>query len=265
MSEPFPVCPTCGGYIPNNREPGAYPGALSRKDNKTEICSACGTAEALAGYLRNEHKWEPSGAVAGWHLPAGDNVKPQPVLVPLAISRLATMIGGGCEYLECIQCGVINLDTGESTMLAGFIDEDGLANEQRPNYLAMALFNLDEIIVGDCYVVAAVNPETLEADGDPHDIPDKVTEQCLPGLEEHAAEQYNWLVKMYAATQVALERGVLSQDDFDVVRDGDMEAAEQLVEMIEEYADVVVASMSSPDDDLDDIIDNELKEMTDGN
>jgi len=42
-----PVCPRCGGWVPNNDTPGAFPGALSRVDNKTEICSECGTEEAL--------------------------------------------------------------------------------------------------------------------------------------------------------------------------------------------------------------------------
>lgn len=40
-------CPICDGWIPNNDSPGAYPGALSRKDNKTEICSECGVMEAM--------------------------------------------------------------------------------------------------------------------------------------------------------------------------------------------------------------------------
>lgn len=40
-------CPICDGWIPNNDKPGAYPGALSRKDNKTEICSECGLMEAM--------------------------------------------------------------------------------------------------------------------------------------------------------------------------------------------------------------------------
>jgi hypothetical protein len=44
------TCPTCGGSVPNDETPGAYPGAISRSDNKTEICSACGTAEALANW-----------------------------------------------------------------------------------------------------------------------------------------------------------------------------------------------------------------------
>lgn len=43
-------CPKCSGYIPSNENPGAYPGAISRVDNKTEICSACGVAEALGDF-----------------------------------------------------------------------------------------------------------------------------------------------------------------------------------------------------------------------
>lgn len=46
-------CPTCDGQIPNNETPGAYIGALSRKDNKTEICSACGVKEALADFTKS--------------------------------------------------------------------------------------------------------------------------------------------------------------------------------------------------------------------
>lgn len=42
------LCPRCNGFIPDNEEPGAYIGALSRKDGVSEICSACGTEEAFA-------------------------------------------------------------------------------------------------------------------------------------------------------------------------------------------------------------------------
>ena len=45
----LPRCPICYGHIPNDMNPGAYPGALARYDNETEICSDCGTAEALVG------------------------------------------------------------------------------------------------------------------------------------------------------------------------------------------------------------------------
>lgn len=42
------LCPRCEiNLIPNNDSPGCYPGALSRTDNQTEICSSCGTDEAI--------------------------------------------------------------------------------------------------------------------------------------------------------------------------------------------------------------------------
>jgi len=44
---PKGFCPICGGYIPNAEHRGKYPGAMSRFDNETEICSLCGSAEAL--------------------------------------------------------------------------------------------------------------------------------------------------------------------------------------------------------------------------
>lgn len=43
-----PICPRCGGLIPNDAQPGKYPGAISRWDNSTEVCSSCGTDEAMA-------------------------------------------------------------------------------------------------------------------------------------------------------------------------------------------------------------------------
>jgi hypothetical protein len=42
------ICPRCNdNWIPNNDAPGQYPGAISRADNRTEICSDCGQAEAI--------------------------------------------------------------------------------------------------------------------------------------------------------------------------------------------------------------------------
>jgi len=43
-----PVCPKCGGVIPCDESPGAYPGAISRIDLSTEICSQCGDEESRA-------------------------------------------------------------------------------------------------------------------------------------------------------------------------------------------------------------------------
>ncbi len=39
------ICPNCGRYMVG------YP-AISRKDNKTEICSTCGLLEALDAYKK---------------------------------------------------------------------------------------------------------------------------------------------------------------------------------------------------------------------
>jgi hypothetical protein len=48
------VCPRCLGYIPNNTQPGAYPGAISRIDNDTEVCSDCGMEEAIVALIAIE-------------------------------------------------------------------------------------------------------------------------------------------------------------------------------------------------------------------
>lgn len=56
------LCPRCNlSLIPNNETPGAYPGAISRVDNETEICSGCGMDEAMTvwfeGFLAPIEEW----------------------------------------------------------------------------------------------------------------------------------------------------------------------------------------------------------------
>ncbi len=51
MKTEIKMCPICSEPIPNRKHAGKYCGAISRKDNVTEICSACGTAEAMAYYF----------------------------------------------------------------------------------------------------------------------------------------------------------------------------------------------------------------------
>lgn len=41
------TCPRCGGDVPNTMFKGEYPGAMSRHERGVEICSECGTDEAL--------------------------------------------------------------------------------------------------------------------------------------------------------------------------------------------------------------------------
>lgn len=44
---PFPMCPICGGCIPDNENVGKWMGAISRRAPHVEICSMCGIVEAL--------------------------------------------------------------------------------------------------------------------------------------------------------------------------------------------------------------------------
>ena len=47
--EEYGQCPKCDG--PMSKHP-----ALSRRDNKTEICSSCGTREALEDFINNKER-----------------------------------------------------------------------------------------------------------------------------------------------------------------------------------------------------------------
>ena len=48
-------CPRCpDGIIPTPEKAGQYPGALSRADNMTFVCSACGFDEAMRQFFRGE-------------------------------------------------------------------------------------------------------------------------------------------------------------------------------------------------------------------
>lgn len=64
------TCPRCLGGIPNNEQRGEYIGALSRADNTTEICSDCGTEEAMLDYmgltLTGPDKWPLKPALTSW-------------------------------------------------------------------------------------------------------------------------------------------------------------------------------------------------------
>ena len=58
------TCPRCLGGVPNEEMRGQYPGALSRTDNLTEVCSNCGTMEAMeqmGGVLYRQADWPLAG------------------------------------------------------------------------------------------------------------------------------------------------------------------------------------------------------------
>ena len=50
------LCPICEGPIPDAEHRGLYPGAMSRFDNETEICSLCGSAEAIGPMMDEDAK-----------------------------------------------------------------------------------------------------------------------------------------------------------------------------------------------------------------
>jgi len=62
-----PICPRCLNYIPNNETPGMYPGALSRTDDKTEICSECGVSEAMEMFYESLKPEKTSWPQVDWY------------------------------------------------------------------------------------------------------------------------------------------------------------------------------------------------------
>jgi len=89
------LCPICNGAIPTNENPGAYPGATSRFDNDTEVCSACGSAEALTPMFSEEGKDLMIVAMQDddWYLwKAGVLLGREPVDEMLDMSKRATEI-----------------------------------------------------------------------------------------------------------------------------------------------------------------------------
>jgi len=48
------LCPSCARVFP-----AEYPGALSRRDNKTEICSQCGKEEGATALMKQNNHGSP--------------------------------------------------------------------------------------------------------------------------------------------------------------------------------------------------------------
>jgi hypothetical protein len=103
-------CPSCDGQIPNNERPGAYMGAISRKDNKTEICSACGTREALLPLIisqRNEMAQQLAkiDSVLGLSVDCPQCERPTS---PEAIAQWEMC--HDCDNQMCAECGQIDCE-----------------------------------------------------------------------------------------------------------------------------------------------------------
>jgi len=64
-------CPRCGGVADEFRTGKGFPrpGALSRWDNRTTICSACGQQEAVAQLTGGRRAIDPVRGTVIWHDP----------------------------------------------------------------------------------------------------------------------------------------------------------------------------------------------------
>lgn len=63
-------CRRCGGGVPNDERAGEYPGALSRLDNQTYICSRCGEEEAMFNWHYPNHPLPPINEPVFWRIRA---------------------------------------------------------------------------------------------------------------------------------------------------------------------------------------------------
>jgi hypothetical protein len=201
--------------------------------------------------------------ITGWYLPAGVEVTPQPVLIPRNdASAIAAMIGNGCQTIDAVSNGLLVNDTEnqQAYVLVGYVDDEGWHHDHDINFLATVLFGHDDFLVGDCYVINGTS-STGEYDGDSYDIPDVVTEAVLPQLLFNTAETYNKLVFMFASAQLAESRGVL--DMRELLEEEDEDKQMEIMNFLAQYG-IAAANTASSDDELDDAIDRELREMTDG-
>lgn len=64
------ICPRCLGMLPIG-----YPGALSRTDNETEICSACGTDEGMRDFFARGEGGSLANPATDWPITVSPAVR----------------------------------------------------------------------------------------------------------------------------------------------------------------------------------------------
>lgn len=72
-------CPRCDGDMPSTLHKGQYPGALSRYDNATEVCSSCGVEEAIAHLMKGWDSLHPVTGIHPWVRPPAQNWTRAPI------------------------------------------------------------------------------------------------------------------------------------------------------------------------------------------
>jgi len=158
---------------------------------------------------------ESTRYVNGWLLPAGINVKPEPVLVACDdYMDIVNMIGGNCRAIDAVR-GELGDEDGNRTIIVGYVDDEGLYDEAAEvNFLASTAFNRSEPLVGNVVVVGGINPTTGEYDGDNHDLPQWLCDSA-DGLVAICADTYNKSCVASAAIMYALDEGIIDQVELD--------------------------------------------------
>lgn len=188
---------------------------------------------------------------AGWLLPKGINVEPQEIMVPSNAGMIADLIG--CDLIDAVRSTVGHRQTGESAIVVGYVDDEGLLKNPEMselNHLAMTLFGNDAI-VGDVVVVCGTNAAG-SYDGHNHDLPEWFTAMG-DDLVELAAAQFNESMRLMLSLLAAVEAGVVDRAEVqaELDRDSSVPSAEfaELLHVSTNYAEMLLAT-----DDDDPII-----------
>jgi len=155
----------------------------------------------------------------GMRLPHGINVEPERVLVYDDIDTLFAALGtddieiGECEItykawrtdLYVVREKSLHVDTIQK------IRDNQLNSQDDMNLLAQVFLQIDDALVGNYLIFGAVNPDTMEIDGEFHDLPEWVFEMS-DAATERAADTWNDVVEGLRTLTAGIEQGVVSQE-----------------------------------------------------
>lgn len=127
-----------------------------------------------------------SNLISAVLLPQGVQVTPENVLIEQNKNENIQEIVDG--YFECVRVSFGTED--QKILLTGFVNEDGALREEcEMNFLASLLFQRE--LFGNCVVVSAINPETMDFDGESWDVPEWVYDMITTEVASRTAEAYN--------------------------------------------------------------------------
>jgi hypothetical protein len=120
------------------------------------------------------------------------------------------LVGG---HFDCVSTNVGR----EDVAFVGYVHDEGLLIGLEYNYLASALFGRD--LVGDCVLLWGLSPDG-EYDGDNYDMPSEMVDSITGELLEGVAIAYNTSVIVAAIIELAIDAGLTTKSEADVVISG---------------------------------------------